>query len=74
VTRQSLAFFDDRYRREPAGGDGSQFWIYGEKVDIEESDAFDSRALLNKYITVTPLSFDATAAEALGHLKFLEKT
>ena len=50
---------------------GEFFMIYGEK-DIEVSDAYDSRALMNNHITITPLSFDATAHSAIPHLRWLE--
>ena len=58
-----MAFFDDRYERVEVEShhSGEGFMIYGEKKDIEVSDAYDSRALMNNHITITPLSFDATA-------------
>jgi 5'-nucleotidase len=70
VTRQSMAFFDDRYRRVDGPEDG--YVVYGDKKDVEMLDTFDSRALMNRYITVTPLSFDATAEWALPLLSGLE--
>jgi 5'-nucleotidase len=74
ITWQSLAFFDDRYERieveSHATGEG--FMIYGEKKDIEVSNAFDSRALMNNIITITPLTFDSTAYNAIPHLESLE--
>jgi 5'-nucleotidase len=73
VTRQSLAFFDDRYRRVEAAGSADGYVVYGDKKDIEALDTFDSRALLNRYITVTPLCFDATAEWALPLLAGLEE-
>jgi 5'-nucleotidase len=73
VTRQSLAFFDDRYRKV-AGAEGRPdgFVVYGDKKDVEQQDTFDSRALMNRYIAVTPLCFDATAEWALSCLSALE--
>jgi 5'-nucleotidase len=64
ITAQSMAFFDDRYETIDVETHHSKkgFVIYGEKNDIERSNTFDSRALMNNYITITPLSFDATAA------------
>jgi 5'-nucleotidase len=73
VTRQSLAFFDDRYRHDQAEGREDHFWIYGEKQDVEQADDYDSRALMNRYITITPMHFDSTADTALRHLKKLER-
>lgn len=63
ITRQSLAFFDDRYEMIDVEAHHTKkgYVIYGEKKDIEPSDEYDSRALMNGYITITPLSFDATA-------------
>ncbi len=73
ATRQSLAFFDDRYKRIVTKGEADGFVVFGDKVDIEEHDTFDSRALLNNFITVTPLHFDATADWALPYLSGLEQ-
>ena len=73
VTRQSLAFFDDRYEciKIKNGQDG--YIVYGEKKEIEDSDLYDSRALMNHYITITPLHFDATAHWQLQRLSSLER-
>ncbi len=74
ATRQSLAFFDDRYRRVDRSDDrGDGFIVNGDKTNVETGDAFDSRALMNKFITVTPLSFDATAEWALPLLAGIEE-
>jgi broad specificity polyphosphatase/5'/3'-nucleotidase SurE len=73
VTRQSLAFFDDQYRRVTNANEQDGFIICGEKADIEESELFDSRALLNDYTTITPLSFDSTAHWMLKDLSWLER-
>jgi 5'-nucleotidase len=72
VTRQSLAFFDDRYKKVSAPGVQDGFVVYGDKVDVEKLDTFDSRAILNNYIAVTPLCFDSTAEWALPLLAALE--
>lgn len=74
VTWQSLAFFDDRYERIEVEShkSGEGFMIFGEKKDIESSNAFDSRALMNNMITITPLTFDSTAHNAIPHLESLE--
>jgi len=64
ATRQSLAWFDDRYRPVPDADGSERFQIYGEKSDLEPGDLYDSRALLNGWATITPLDFDATAESA----------
>jgi len=63
VTWQSMANYEDEYRRiedkaHPAYGG---YNVYGDRMAIEESDAFDSRAVMNGYIAVTPLNYDSTA-------------
>jgi 5'-nucleotidase len=75
ITWQSMAFFDDRYERMEVESHRTRegFMIYGEKKDIEESDAYDSRALMNKIISITPLSFDSTAHGEIPHLRRLEE-
>lgn len=75
VTWQSMAFFDDRYERVELESHKTKegFLIYGEKKDIENSNAFDSRALMNNLITITPLSFDSTAHSVIPHLRWLEE-
>ncbi len=74
VTRQSLAFFDDRYRRIQMEQEQDGFIIFGEKMDVEESEMFDSRALLNDYATITPLCLDSTAHWVLQDLSVLEQS
>jgi 5'-nucleotidase len=71
ITRQSLAFFDDRYKRISVENAPDEFVIYGEKTAVESSDEYDSRALLSLYTTITPLCYDATAMGALPKLKSL---
>jgi 5'-nucleotidase len=75
ITTQSLAFFDDRYetidRKDHYTKQG--YMIYGDKKDLEKSDNYDSRALMNNYITITPLDFDATSAREYRYLRTREK-
>jgi 5'-nucleotidase len=75
ITWQSLAFFDDRYKKIESKNhkSGEGFLVYGEKKDIENSEAFDSKALAENIITITPLTFDSTAQQAIPHLLKIEK-
>lgn len=74
ITWQSMAFFDDRYEKIEVESHHTKegYMILGEKKDIEKSDAFDSCALMNNYITITPLTFDVTAHGAIPHLRWIE--
>lgn len=75
ITTQSLAFFDDRYEKVQVERHhtGVGYLIYGEKKNIERSEEFDSRAIMCNYISITPLTFDATANNAIPHLRRLEE-
>jgi 5'-nucleotidase len=75
ITRQSRAFFDDRYERIEVATHrtGEGFVIVGEKIDIEQSNDYDSRALMNGFITITPLSFDATVCQGIDALREIEQ-
>ena len=77
ITRQSLAFFDDKYRETGESTNDKNrspgYVIYGKKIDLELSDDYDSRALQNNWITITPLSFDSTAYSEIMKIKGIEK-
>jgi len=75
VTAQSLAFFDDRYETIDVEAHYTKkgYMIYGDKKDLEQSNKYDSCALQNNYITITPLTFDATASKDYRTLRGKEK-
>jgi 5'-nucleotidase len=74
VTWQSMAYFDDRYERIEVQShkSGEGFMVYGEKKDLEQFDSFDSRALMNNFITITPLNYDSTSYTVIPQLQLLE--
>lgn len=73
VTRQSLSFYDDHYTARQGENGTMEYWLHGDKKDVENSDEFDVRALEKMYITVTPLQCDATAHDRLAALADIEK-
>lgn len=73
ITRQSMAYFDDNYREVRTESAGLQYWLYGTKKNLEAENIYDSRAVENGYVTITPLHFDATAEHAITHLRSLEE-
>jgi 5'-nucleotidase len=72
ITRQSLAFFDDRYQKIIGGDESKQYWLSGKRTDIEQSLLYDTRAIEEGYIAVTPLECDATAHQSLPLLAGLD--
>ncbi|MBD3421270.1 MAG: 5'/3'-nucleotidase SurE [Chitinivibrionales bacterium] len=70
--RQSMAWFNDCYKAV-RGADGEiGYEIYGAKQELESSNDYDSCALQNDFITITPLHFDASAEAALPALARIE--
>lgn len=74
ITKQSLAFFSDEYRHVSSGDTGKSYQLFGEKLELEKSDEYDSSALEQHWITITPHSFDTTAYRDYYRLKTLEKS
>ncbi|MDR2578523.1 MAG: 5'/3'-nucleotidase SurE [Chitinispirillales bacterium] len=71
VTWQSMARYEDYYKKiedknHPHYG---AYQVCGDRPAIEESNSFDSRALINDYIAVTPLNFDSTAHWMVPYLR-----
>lgn len=72
VTRQSLAFYNDIYNPVENESGEKEYWIGGTLDDLELSDDYDSRAIGNGFITVTPLHFDSTAYDNLSQISDIE--
>ena len=72
VTKQSLSFWDDRYTPIKNESGSLEYWLKGERKDVEEQDDFDTRAIENNYITITPLHIDATATGEMQSLQYLD--
>jgi 5'-nucleotidase len=71
VTTQSLAFFDDRYKTIDVESHYTKkgYVIYGDKIDVEKSNTYDSCGLMHNFITITPLTFDSTASKDFRKLR-----
>ncbi|MCL2218574.1 MAG: 5'/3'-nucleotidase SurE [Chitinispirillia bacterium] len=63
VTYQSMANYEDQYTKIEEKGHPSYgcYRVSGDRYGMEESTAFDARAVLAGYIAVTPLNYDSTA-------------
>jgi 5'-nucleotidase len=62
----SVRAYNDRYekRLDPRGK--VYYWLAGEAIDEGESESSDTHYVLNKYIAITPISFNMTDRETLG--------
>ena len=72
VTKQSLSYYNDKYVPVKRDNGTVEYWLHGERKDVESSNEYDARAVENNYITVTPLHIDATASDVLEPLAELE--
>jgi 5'-nucleotidase len=69
VTRQGKAVWNDTFdvRRDPANKE--YYWLTGAMEDSEPGLEFDQSAILNNYVSVTPIHYDLTdyrSLEAMG--------
>ncbi len=74
VTPHSKAIWNDRYekRTDPFGRE--YFWFAGEYlVEKDGSEFSDDIAILNGYVSITPIHYNFTNYEALPVIKELEK-
>ena len=71
VTWQSMANYEDFYKmiEDKSSPNYGAYNVFGDRNKIEESTAFDARAVMSGYISVTPLNFDATAHQMVPYLK-----
>ncbi len=73
VVRQSTARFDERFERRIDPRGRTYFWPSPELPLADDDLETDLGALKQGYVTVTPLRFDLTAYDHLGHWKPLEE-
>ena len=60
VTRQGRSSFIDTFERRVDPRGRPYFWIKGEIRNTDSSVEFDGEAILNGYVSITPIAFDLT--------------
>jgi len=73
ITRQSLSFYDDKYIPRERESGITEYWLEGGKKDVELQNEYDTRAVENNYIAITPLQIDATAFDCIASLEGLKQ-
>jgi 5'-nucleotidase len=71
ITWQSMANYEDSYKKiedekHPSYG---KYQVYGDRYKMEQSTAFDARAVMENYIAITPLNIDSTAHWMMPYLR-----
>lgn len=69
ITRQGQANYVEEYSARMDPHKRNYYWLTGEKVDIEESEEVDDRALMQNYISITPVHYDLTCYAFMEELK-----
>ncbi|MBN1541489.1 5'/3'-nucleotidase SurE [candidate division KSB1 bacterium] len=69
ITRQGLANYGEEYHVRTDPRNINYYWLTGEKMDIETDETVDDRAILNNYISITPIHYDLTHYESFAKLK-----
>lgn len=69
ITKQGKSFWDDYFdsRRDP--NQREYFWLSGKMAVKDHSNDFDHPAILNNYISITPIHYDLTDYGILDELK-----
>jgi 5'-nucleotidase len=71
ITRQGIARFREKFERRVDPRGNVYYWLSGETPLEEGNPDADARALTEKRITITPISYDLTCVEELSRLKSL---
>ena len=69
VTKQGRSSFIDTFEKRIDPRGRSYFWIKGKIKNFDSSVEFDGEAILNGYISITPIDFDLTDDVYLNELK-----
>lgn len=69
LTRQGSSKWDDIYekRQDPYGKD--YYWLTGNLVQTDYDLSFDQNAVVNNYVSVTPIHFDLTDYEVYNEMQ-----
>ncbi|MEK7263058.1 MAG: 5'/3'-nucleotidase SurE [Bacteroidota bacterium] len=69
ITRQGKSLWNDSFdsRRDPS--DKEYFWLTGELEILDSDEDIDQIAVMNKFVSITPIHYDLTNYSALPLLK-----
>ena len=69
ITKQGKSFWDDCFDSRLDPNKREYFWLTGKMKVMDNSNEFDHPAVLEKYISVTPIHYDLTNYEMIDELK-----
>ena len=69
ITRQGNQHFVDEFEERSDPRNKTYYWIKGKAVDEDKSMDYDGKALLEKYVSITPVHYKLTNESYLEELK-----
>lgn len=68
-TKQGCSKWDDLYEKriDPTGKD--YFWIMGQFINLDPDTTFDEPAVLDKFVSITPIQLDMTDHDTLAKMQ-----
>jgi len=68
ITRQGKGRFEEFFDKRVDPMNRSYFWLSGKKLYLDKEEDIDEVAILNNYVSITPLQYDLTAHSFLHQL------
>ncbi len=69
ITRHGHANYQENFDRRTDPHNKVYYWLTGKKVELEQDEDVDDRAILNNKISITPVHFDLTNYQFIETLK-----
>jgi 5'-nucleotidase len=69
ITKQGRAMYQEKFDKRIDPHHKVYYWLTGKKMELEEDDDVDDRAILNNKISITPVHFDLTNYDFIDELK-----
>lgn len=69
ITRQGHANYQEKFDKRIDPHKRVYYWLTGTKIELEQDNEVDDRAILDKKISITPVQFDLTNYGFMAELK-----
>jgi 5'-nucleotidase len=73
VTELGVRLYDDYFEKRTDPRGRVYYWLAGQAIEVDESENSDVWAVLNNYISITPISFNMTDHTAMRKLQAVDE-
>ena len=73
VTELGVRLYDDKFEKRTDPRGRTYYWLSGQAIDTDEAESSDAWAVLNKFASITPISFNMTDRKTLERLSHLQE-